>query len=100
MSVNLAAPYVKRQHSRMDLLMGGLDPGKGRRIAAGSYLDDLAALGKCISLCLICLPKFNAKAYSYVTRATLPRANGTCDGCGSWHDANTLLFPAGQFQED
>jgi len=97
MSVNLAAPFVPTRRTRIEHLLQNQDPGKPARILAGSYVSDLVSLKKCLSLCLLCLHKFDAKAHNYVTRASLPRAHGTCDGCGDWHDANTLLFPAGQF---
>jgi hypothetical protein len=64
---------------------------------AGSFLDDLAALGKCLWLCPSCIPKFNAKQYRYTARK---KVDGTyfivrcnCDGCKHRTDRALMFVP-------
>jgi len=51
---------------------------------AGSWVTDMAELGKAICLCPNCAPKFNAKNYHYILQSRPPLGNGVegeCDGC-------------------
>lgn len=59
-------------------------PGKPARTTAGSWVTDLASLGKSILLCDFCSSKFNARKYGYVRRQAVAGFNyviGDCDGC-------------------
>ena len=59
--------------------------GAPSRMLAGSWISDLAALGKAIVLCELCQRKWNSKSYGYVAKALWPGQNfvmGDCDGCG------------------
>lgn len=53
--------------------------GKPRGLMAGSYLSDLAALGKAIMLTPDEARRFNAKAHGYATNQKIPRARGFSD---------------------
>ena len=51
---------------------------------AGSWVTDLAELGKAICLCHNCEPKFNAHYYNYTKQSRPPLGQGVegdCDGC-------------------
>ncbi len=51
---------------------------------AGSWISDLVTLGKALTLCSSCWPKFNFKRYGYqptVLTATSKHVIGDCDGC-------------------
>lgn len=53
-----------------------------RGLTRGSKIADMVALGKCITLCPMCRPKFNAKRNGYHNLPHVPRCRGECDGCG------------------
>ena len=67
--------------------MGTLEArGAPTRVSAGSWIDDLTALKKCIMLCWKCEKKFkNYKKYGYERKKFIcpgqQLAIGTCDGC-------------------
>lgn len=65
------------QRRTLALESTGRKPGQ----TAGTHVSDLAALKKTILLCSSCRPKFDDKAYGYVTSARLPMCGGKCDGC-------------------
>ena len=56
--------------------------GRRQGQTSGTHLDNLAQLGKCIVLCMMCEPKFNRRVYAYERAADLPVVRGECDGCG------------------
>lgn len=60
--------------------------GKPVRLVAGSWIADLAALGKAVMLCVgKCSRRWNAAAYGYERcnpGMDSRTANGQCDGCG------------------
>lgn len=63
------------------LAMADLHTGKKSGQMAGTYISDLVTLRKAISLCVDCLPKFNAARNGYVTCKNIPMVGGRCDGC-------------------
>jgi len=68
--------------------------GPGSKRTTGGHIDDLAALGKAITLCPSDTKRFNRKAYEYeIERRYLVRA--WCDGCGQFHPACRLLLKKG-----
>ena len=74
----------------------GRRPGR----TAGSWVTDLAELGKAIQLCGSCRPAFNAARYGYEAAARPPLRDGVwsnCDGCKARHVLCTNLLPVGQF---
>lgn len=95
--MNMAAPTILHQRTSRERLRLALSTGREHGQTSGSYVDDLAALGKVVSLCQGgCAHKFNALAYDYVTRENLPVANGMCDGCNNF-GLNRLFFKRGSF---
>ena len=53
-------------------------------MTAGTWVTDLAELGKAICLCPDCEPKFDAKNYHYRKQTRPPfetGVEGECDGC-------------------
>jgi hypothetical protein len=57
---------------------------------AGTYIDELAILGKAILLAPIEAGRFNAEAYGYATNPAL-RACGYSDASGDWCN-DAVLF--------
>lgn len=87
-----------RQRSPREMALGvSMVTARPRGQPPGSYIADLAALGKVIALCGQCEPKFDAFAYDYVTRRDLPFARGYCDGCCNMSERNALFFKQGHY---
>lgn len=69
--------------------------GTPKKMLAGSWISDLAALGKAIVLCENCVRKWNPKSVGYASRQAVPGYNyviGDCDACGN-HCQGTLYLP-------
>lgn len=90
MSVTILAP---RQWTPAARLQAMESPGRKVGKPAGSYMDDLAALRKCIVLCPLCVSKFSPKTARYRMETEIPYATGRCDGCRV-HDARCRMFVA------
>ncbi len=76
---------VKSIWSKKDLMRSaGQRADRPKNKVAGSWISDLAALGKAICLCDLCAHKWKPKAYGYRRVKPVPSHNyvlGTCDGC-------------------
>lgn len=83
----------KRQWTPGDRLKAAESPGRPTGRIPGSYIDDLAALRKCVVLCPLCVAKFSAKTARYRQEKDIPFATGRCDGCRA-HDQRCRLFVA------
>lgn len=55
--------------------------GRPRGRVTGGWIADLAALGKAIVLCDLCVHRFKPSAYGYKAPGNLPAVRGDCDGC-------------------
>ena len=69
--------------------------GKNSRQARGSWLADLAALRKAITLCFACRARWGAKANGYVATEVIPgwqECMAECDGCRN-HARCTMFKP-------
>lgn len=87
-------PALIFEHSPLRRLRDARHSGKPSRMTAGSWIDDLAALGKAIVLCSMCEVKFNARKYDYRAKDLWPgqkHVAGDCDGCKR-HVAQARLF--------
>ena len=78
MSVTILAP---RKWTPAERLQAMESPGRKVGKPAGSHMDDLSALRKCIVLCPLCVSKFSAKTSRYKMETEIPWATGRCDGC-------------------
>ncbi|MGE0372995.1 MAG: hypothetical protein AB7Q01_14090 [Gammaproteobacteria bacterium] len=70
--------------------------GKPPTLTAGSWLADLAALRKCITLCRLCRNRWNAKTNGYEQREAVPghaELIGECDGCKARATMCATYFP-------
>lgn len=88
---------IVRKRTPREILRYSMARGKSMGVTAGSYIDDLVALGKALSLCVLCVRKFDAAAAGYAQRSNLPFARGRCDGCGQFSEQNSLLLKQGQY---
>lgn len=65
-----------------------------RKVRAGSWLADLAALEKAITLCDSCVRKWNPASYGYVAKDLWPGQKfvlGECDACGCRSQCTLML---------
>jgi len=74
--------------------------GTPRRMLPGSWLSDLAALGKAIVLCDMCARKWNPAGVGYVSKRLWPGAPdyvvGDCDSCGQMGRGTLYTSERGQ----
>ena len=78
MSIEVIA---KQKWTDQDRLKATEDKGRHWKRPAGGYIDDLAALRKCIVLCSFCVHKFNPRRNRYRKETDFPQVTGRCDGC-------------------
>ena len=76
-------------------LRRALSPGRASGRLPGGHVTDMAALGKAISLCGTCQPKFAAARYGYVTKRNIPFVRGRCDGCQNYAGRARLFLKHG-----
>lgn len=77
-------------------IKAALSRGKPSRMARGSWVADLAALKKAITLCAACQPKWSAQTNGYERRDPVPgyrEARGECDGCAGKNEMCAVYFP-------
>lgn len=78
--------FLPKSPTRNDRLRNAIGQrGAPRKMLAGSWIADLAALGKAIVLCNMCERKFNPRSVGYASKQLWPGATfviGDCDGCG------------------
>lgn len=99
--MSLGAPAIITQWDARRML--GEMKSKGRKPGqtAGTYIDNLVALGKCVSLCVSgCARKFDARGNGYETHPRMPLARGTCDGCHQYSPQNRLFVKRGAYQRE
>lgn len=85
---------IRRDWSKLERAAHFAHTGRRPGTLAGSYVSDLAALGKAIVLCLSCATKFNAERVGYSTSEKIPVCRGRCDGCKRFSN-NARLFMKG-----
>lgn len=66
-------------------------PGRPARQSAGSWLDDLTALHKTVTLCWHCAPKFQHKRAGYYKDGRFPFVWARCDDCRR-HNSQTHIY--------
>jgi len=75
---------IAKTRSKLETLRDTKPTGKPVQKLAGVWVDELASLGKAITLCRECKRKFNFRAYDYEQRKLCPMWDeviGECDGC-------------------
>jgi len=86
----------KNPTRQAQLRKAGGQRGTPRRMLPGSWISDLAALGKAIVLCVNCAQKWQPAKVGYVSKRLWPGAPdhviGDCDSCGQMC-RGTLYLP-------
>ena len=85
---------IKKPPERADRLRNAIGQrGTPRKMLAGSWISDLAALGKAVVLCETCARKWIPAKVGYIAKQLWPGAQfvlGDCDGCG--HPCQGTLY--------
>jgi hypothetical protein len=83
MSVVIVPKYAKvgQGFSRRERLMADEHPGRPSGGTAGSWISDFVSLQKMISLCPLCLHKFNPRQNGYEVWRREVQLVGKCDDC-------------------
>ena len=83
---------VKRTFTKQELLKNREAPGKKKGLTAGTWIHDLCALKKVITLCPGCTHKFNPGRLGYIREKEYPAVQATCDGCNIFDIRCTAYF--------
>ena len=89
MSVTILA---KREYTKAEISSAMEAPGKTVGRTAGSWVHDLCALRKVITLCPLCTHKFNPGRLGYVKEKEFPVVQAKCDGCNTFDVKCTAYF--------
>lgn len=83
---------VKREHTAKERAKDQEAPGKNYGRTSGSWIHDLAALKKVITLCPLCTHKFNPRRVGYIKDKDMPIVQATCDGCDTFDERCSAYF--------
>jgi hypothetical protein len=83
---------VKKEYTKADIQKSQEAPGKTKGRTAGSWVHDLCALKKVITLCPLCKGKFNPGRLGYIKEKEWPAVQATCDGCKTFDIRCTAYF--------
>lgn len=72
---------VKKDYTRAEISKAMEAPGKTVGRTAGSWVHDLCALHKVVTLCPMCTHKFNPGRLGYIKDKEFPFVQANCDGC-------------------
>jgi len=83
---------IKKEYTAKDMAKNAEAPGKKRGLTAGTWVHDLCALHKLITLCPLCKSKFNPGRLGYIKDKDIPYAQANCDGCKIFDQKCSLYF--------
>ena len=83
---------VKKAYTRAEIAQAHEADGKTKGRTAGSWVHDLCALKKVVTLCDFCKPKFNPGRLGYIKEKEYPVVQATCDGCTTFDPKCTAYF--------
>lgn len=83
---------IKKQYTQKQLLAWDEHPGKSRGTTAGSWISDLVAAKKVVTLCPLCTHKFNPGRLGYRKEKEFPYVQAKCDGCQVFDIRCTAYF--------
>lgn len=82
---------LKKKHTPQSRTKDMEAPGKKVGLTSGSWVHDLCALRKVITLCPLCTHKFNPKRLGYIKDKDLGLVIAKCDGCNT-QDSNCTAY--------
>lgn len=83
---------IKKDWTPQSVLAAHEAGGKKYGVMAGSWIDDIAAQKKVITLCSACKPKFDPRKVGYKQETEFKTVNAPCDGCSSSMQDCTLYI--------
>ena len=83
---------VKREHSQAEITASLEAPGKTKGRTSGSWVTDLCALRKVVTLCSFCQHKFNPGRLGYAKEKEFPVVQAKCDGCDTFDPRCAAYF--------
>ena len=84
--------HVKREFSKQEVTKAMEAPGKTVGRTAGSWVHDLCALKKVVTLCSFCQHKFNPGRLGYIREKEFPIVQANCDGCSTFDPKCAAYF--------
>jgi hypothetical protein len=83
---------IKKEYTKADVTKASEAAGKTKGRTAGSWVHDLCALRKVITLCSACTHKFNPGRLGYIREKEWPVVQAKCDGCTVFDSRCTAYF--------
>lgn len=96
MSITILA---KREFTKHEITAAQEAPGKTPGRTAGSWVHDLCALHKVITLCPLCTHKFNPGRLGYRKEKEFPFVQAKCDGCDTFDVKCSAYFWEATYHE-
>ena len=82
---------IKKEYTKAQVSAAMEADPKSKGRTAGSWVHDLCALHKVVTLCPLCTHKFNPGRLGYVQEKEFPRVQAKCDGCVTF-DVNCKAY--------
>lgn len=83
---------IKKEYTVQDMAKAFEHPGKGYAKTAGTWVHDLCALRKVITLCPLCTHKFNPGRLGYIHDKDIGQVQAACDGCKTFDTCCSAYF--------
>ena len=83
---------AKRNFTVAEIMKSMEAAGKTKGKTAGSWVHDLCALHKVITLCPLCTHKFNPGRLGYIHDKDIGQVQATCDGCRTFDTCCSAYF--------
>jgi hypothetical protein len=83
---------VNKVRTTKEILKDNEASGKKKGLTAGSWIHDLCALQKVITLCPMCQHKFNPGRLGYIRDKDMPIVMADCDGCKTFDTQCAAYF--------
>ena len=96
MSVTILA---KKEYTKQEITQAQEADGKTYGRTSGSWVHDLCALRKVVTLCSFCQHKFNPGRLGYTKEKEFPIVQAKCDGCETFDPKCAAYFWAETYHE-
>lgn len=90
---------VKKDYTPKEVTAAMEAPGKTVGRTSGSWVHDLCALKKVVTLCSFCQHKFNPGRLGYQKEKEFPVVQAKCDGCNTFDPRCAAYFFAETYHE-